>query len=236
MNRFIILFPGRTGSTFLVEALDEHPLVEAGYEHLSPFRDKPERAAEQIETARRDFERVGSGSIVARGFKTKLRDVHDRYALMELLRGLDVRVILLGRRNLVKLNVSSFNSERLYRSTGDWNAYAQDAVPDDPLVIDPNEFVERLGEYEQEWAEIVDFATMLQQPTLVLYYENLLEDPTGTLQLVFDFIGADPVEAAGRTVKSGGDDLRRMLGNFDELRASVAGTRYEPMFDEGLGR
>jgi hypothetical protein len=40
--------------------------------------------------------------------------------------------------------------------------------------------------------------------------------------------------AEGKTLKHTSDDLRQVVVNLDELRARYAGTRYAPMFDEGI--
>ena len=232
-TRFVVLFPGRTGSTWLVEALDAHPLVSTGYEVMASGLDNGDSPEQQIERARRALAAPRKEAAAAVGFKAKLRDVLDRDAFADLLEEFDTRPILLTRRNVIKLNVSSFNSERLRERTGDWNLYDRRSVADEPLWIDPDAFVQRLGWYEQELSELAEFTGQLGRPALWLFYEDLLREETETLALAFRFLGVEPIAARGRTVKSLPDDLRRALRNFDELRACFTGTRYEAMFDEG---
>jgi hypothetical protein len=234
MTRFVVLFPGRTGSTFLVEALDVHPLVCARYEVMASGLDNRDSPEEQIERARRAFTSPQKRDYRACGFKTKLRDVLDRPGFAALLEELAVRPILLTRRNVVKLNVSSFNAARVHERTGDWNLYERQGLADEPLWIDPDDFVQRLGEYEQELGELATFVGRLGRPALWLFYENLVLDPAETVAQAFRFLGVEPVSARGRTLKSTADDLRLALRNFDELRGRFAGTRYEAMFDERL--
>jgi hypothetical protein len=216
-----------------VEALDGHPQVAARYEVMAPSISKGESPEQQLERARRAFTPPEVAPPWAAGFKTKLRDVLDREGFAALLDEFEARVILLTRRNVVKLNVSSFNSERLRERTGDWNLYRSGDEPEERLRIDPGEFAKRLDEYERELADLVDFVAELAHPALWLFYENLLDDVDGTLAAAFRFLGVGSVATRGRTLKSTSDDLAEALVNFDELRARYSGTRYEAMFDEG---
>ena len=51
---------------------------------------------------------------VAVGFKTKLKDVDDHHDFTELLREQDFRIILMTRRNTLKLAISTLNARRLF--------------------------------------------------------------------------------------------------------------------------
>ena len=49
--RFVILFPGRSGSTYVISALDAHPAITAKGEVLDPLR--PEGPQAQLDWTRR---------------------------------------------------------------------------------------------------------------------------------------------------------------------------------------
>ena len=225
---FAILFTGRTGSTFLTEALDSHPLVRSEYELFAAWRDKDYSGADQVEAARRYFAEEAEG-LAAVGFKTKLADVLDPDGFRELLREVEALIVVLRRRNLPKQVVSLFNAQRIHERTGDWNLYECGPESDDPLEIPTEDFVARLHRFERQDRELLAYVEELMRPTLTLFYEDLVRDATDTIALAFRFLGVDPVESTGLTVKATPDDLRSILSNVDELEAELRGTRWESM-------
>ena len=123
LEPFVIIFQGRCGSTYLVEALDKHPAIECADERLAAIKKQNCGADIQLEWAE-DFlsQRHHSGT-TQKGSKTKLRDVLDPADFSQLLQSLDCRIIHLRRNNVVKLTISNFNSVRINDKTGDWNLY-----------------------------------------------------------------------------------------------------------------
>jgi LPS sulfotransferase NodH len=231
---FILLFRGRCGSTYLVEALDNHPSVRAAPEKMAALIQKKQGAPEQLQWARQFLAPAANGTpYSAIGFKTKLQDVLDPDGMTALLQELSARIIHMRRRNTVKMTVSLFNSVRLKDTTGDWNLYDKTkTLP--PLTIDLQKFDEWLKITERKVREEVAFITSLALPTLTVYYEDLLLNETATLEQVFSFLGVGYQPVQGKAVKSTSDDLRDVLANFNDLRAHYAGTTYQPMFDEVL--
>lgn len=231
---FVILFEGRTGSTYLVEALDRHPEVHARKEVFASLRGQGWQAEHQVEWLEEFFGNPPEEErIRALGFKTKLRDVLDPEETARVLEKFGASVIVLLRRNRIKHLVSVFNAMRLHEETGDWNLYADSGrLP--PLEIDPERFDEWLEERERQRDEIEAYAEALSLSTLRLTYEELLLDEDALLATVFEFLGVEPRKVKGEARKATSDDLREALANFDELRARYEGTRYEPMFDEVL--
>ena len=231
--RFVILFPGRVGSTFLVSALDAHPDVEAKGERLDPLR--AEGAEAQLAWTRRYLRGRILDPHRAIGFKTKLRDVLDRDAFADLLRDLSVRIILLDRRNDVKHVVSRITARELKDTTGRWNRYAgDDAGRAGAVRVDVDDFDTRLRAVVAEKDTIVDYVATLRLPSLHVDYEDLLAAPDLTFERVLDFLGVRVTAMAGATVKNTSDDLRDVIENFDEVRTRYVGTPYEAMFDEVL--
>jgi LPS sulfotransferase NodH len=231
---FVVLFQGRTGSTFLVEALDSHPQVRADYERLASDKWAKKGAAAQLDAARESLAAPPGSPWRAVGFKTKLGDVLDPPGLAALLAEEDARVIHLKRRNLVKLTVSSFNSQRVHERTGDWNLYSRDAAASEPLTIEPEWFSARLRRVVEHDEALDRYVAAAARPTLTLFYEDLLLDTQASVDRAFSFLGVEPIPARGMTVKATADDLRAALANFEELRAGFAGTPFEAMFDEVL--
>jgi LPS sulfotransferase NodH len=227
--RFVICFQGRTGSTFLVEALDAHPDVRCEYELMSSNRGvaTPE---EQVARARQFL--MTSDDHRAVGFKTKLNDVLDPTLFARMLQSVDAGIVLLRRRNVVKQVVSWCNAERVFKRTGDWNLYAGDAMVAQPIEIGIATFNDRLNEIVRSEERLSRYVESLSCPRLDIYYEQLLTDRDAVLARIFDFVGVEPTTSRGRTIKSTADDLRVVLANFAELRAAYADTEFAGMFDE----
>jgi LPS sulfotransferase NodH len=234
---FVVLFEGRSGSTYLIEALDSHPQIHAEKECLATLRRRvKEGKAEPEEQLKWVREFLGSSPPVgcfAVGFKTKYRDVLDPEGLARLLEKLQVKVLLLQRRNRIKLVVSLMNAIRLNDTTGDWNLYrATDRLP--AMTIDVDEFSDYLKKVEERNRLLVNYAHTLNLPTLSLYYENLLVNNRVTLQQVCTFLGVQFKTLRPGTMKNTSDNLREVIVNFDELRYHYVGASYEKMFDEVL--
>jgi LPS sulfotransferase NodH len=228
--RFVILFPGRTGSTFLVSALDAHPDIEAKGEVLDGLRSKG------VDVQRAWLDRYFRTPFVGRhravGFKTKLRDVFDQEHFAAAIERYDALVIVLDRRNDVKHAVSRITARVLRERTGRWNRYeGSDELG--LIEVDPDDFAERLTAVEDEKRVIRDFADSLGRPYLDLDYEDLLADPDATFGRVFDLLGVRRVPVQGATFKNTSDDLGEVIANFADLRSRYVGTPYEAMFDEG---
>ena len=211
-----------------MEALGSHPRIEVGFEEFGSR--VHQGAEEQLRFARSFFSDDARGG--AKGFKTKIRDIADPTGFASLMRDLRAHVIVLQRRNVVKSVVSWYRAEVVNSSTGDWNLYEGQARPA-PISIDPARFTNRLRQYEEARERLQRFALELELTTLFLYYEDMLIDPNATFRVASTFLGVEPLELQGRSVKATSDDLREAISNFDELRA-VAGDMYHPMFDEVL--
>jgi len=237
MTRFIVLFQGRSGSTYLTEALAAHPDVSMKFEILAAMAENirkgklsPHVQAESIE---RFFSTNTTGAHRAQGFKTKFRDIAEPDQLAKLLRDLNVRVVLLRRRNRVKVAVSWFNAMRLNERTGDWNLYTKRDRPA-AMAIDPVSFRKRLAIIEDQEKKLVDYVNNLRLPTLCLHYEDLLLDEHEFFRMVLSFLNLPPCIMRGKALKNTSDKLCDVLLNFDEIRSNYVGTPYEQMFGEVL--
>ncbi|MFM7271116.1 MAG: hypothetical protein ACKO2C_05730 [Actinomycetes bacterium] len=230
VSRFVILFPGRTGSTYLISAIDRHPDVEAKGEMLDGLREAG------VDAQRAWLEKYLRAPFIgdhrAVGFKTKLRDVLDVDHFTSTIAKYDARIIVLDRRNDVKHAVSRITARVLRDRTGRWNRY--EGVEEVGLVeVDPDDFASRLVSVEEEKQTIRDYVASIGRPTLDIDYEDVLADPQGSFSKVLEWIGVRPMAVEGETLKNTPEDLRLVVANFDDLRSRYVGTRYESMFDEG---
>jgi LPS sulfotransferase NodH len=228
-TRFVILFPGRTGSSFLVSCLSSHPEVIA----------EGERLVRQSASWQRDwidglFGAPRKAPVRAVGFKTKLKDVADRDGFARELARHEVRLVTMARRNLVKLAVSTLNARRIHAATGRWNN-AADAPPLGPLEAGVEEIAAMVDRCEREQREVLAFAESLARPTLHLDYEDLLVDRDAWLRRATDFLEVSPLPLASTVGKATDDDLRAALARYDEVRDHFAATERAVDFSDPVG-
>jgi LPS sulfotransferase NodH len=222
----VILFPGRTGSSYLVSCLASHPEIACEGERLVR-----QDAAAQQRWIRAHYTDPRGAACRAVGFKTKLKDAWDTDALVRLLDELDVRPVTLVRRNLVKLAVSTINARRIHAATGRWNN-AADAPALDPIAIEPAELERQIATCATAQDEVRRLASTLRRPALALSYEDLLADRDAVLAQVVDFLGVRMLPMRHGTGKATPDDLRAALLNHDELRRHFAGTPHASDFSD----
>ena len=224
--RFVILFPGRTGSSFLVSALASHPQVLVEGEQLVR-RD----STRQRDWLRSYLDLPRPPAVHAVGFKTKLKDVADLEGFSHALRSRRVRVLALRRRNLVKLAVSTLNAKRIHDATGRWNLRGSDAALS-PLAVQPDDLAHAIEGCAAAQREVDDYTARLGLETLVLEYEDLLADEAAWLDRVARFLGVEPRPLRGTVEKATSDDLRIALADHAMHAARFADTPYAGDFSE----
>lgn len=222
--RFAILFPGRTGSSFLVSCLDAHPQVVAEGERLVRLDARAQQA-----WLTEFYDQARPKPVRAVGFKTKLKDVWDHGAFADFLRSRELRIVSLRRRNMVKLAVSTLNARRIHALTGRWNRSA-DAPQLGPLETSPEELGAMVARCIAAQREVDAYVGALGLPSLALDYEELLADRSAWLARVTDFLGVDSMPLAGTIEKATDDDLRVALADFDRLRAHFASESFAADF------
>lgn len=226
VTAFVLLMDGRTGSTYLTEALNKHPNVRAFKERFSTLKRDNYGAMGQLGWARIFLNSHDSHleeGYTSLGIKTNLRDVVDPDGFASLLQGFQARIVLLQRKNIIEWAVSYFNAVRFNEQTGDWNLYTeQNRLP--PLSIDVELFDSWRESIESRMVDLEEYVATLGLPTLSVFYEDLLMDEESTLATVFGFLNVPYVPVQGSTIKNTSDDLREALANFDGLKAHYTGT------------
>ena len=226
---FVILFEGRTASTFIAEKLNSHSLIKAHKEILGPLRNDPPYA--QIKAARKVLKRKCINSHKAVGFKTKLRVINDPVGFAEVLHELNVKIIHMKRKNIVKTALSEIFSNMLKKERNNYNIYNENHKLG-TVYVDFKDFNWTLHLREDLNSKLEDYVSRLNLPVLSIYYENILLDLEGTLKTIFDFIDVPYEKTSSEMVKHTNDNLREAISNFDELKSHYLHTKYEDMFDE----
>jgi LPS sulfotransferase NodH len=233
-GRFLILFEGRTGSTWLCDMLDAHPHVRCQHEILKPAGRKGGQDA-ILARFRKAVTQPGKSGKQVLGLKAKLNQVGDVDAFRQLLVELNVDIIHMKRRNLVKQVISELRSIELAEKTGKPTLYKEeDRVP--AAAIDPATFRTKFQQRLKREAVMDEYVQDLPLRNMLLFYEDLQVDRERTLAKVFEFLGVPGHNVTSNLLKHTSDDLRDAVQNFDELKATLAGTPYETMFDEVLVR
>lgn len=222
-RRFVVVFPGRTGSSWLRAALDEHPAIDMQGEILVGLD-----VAAQSRTVSSRWRRVAPGR--ACGFKTKMKDVADPTALAAAVDRHEAVVIRMRRDDRLRLAVSRINARRLREATGRWNA-GDGTAPVTPEAIDPATLEAALAATAEEVARVDAFVTTLGRPVVEIAYVEILRDPEGVLDRVQSALGVPRRGLASSVVKNTGEDLRESLPNLDALREAFADSPWREVFE-----
>jgi len=233
VTRFVILFVERDGSTYLTSLLQSHPEILANYEKFAVIKDKGGTANEQLAWLNSFYIPPLFGRSGAIGFKTKLVDVLDMDRFTRLLREKQVKIIHMQRQNRIKAVVSRINARRLYEATGAWNLY-QESDRRPPMTVDIQEFHSFVKEREEADQQLEEYVKEIRLPTLLVRYEDLQLDRDTVVRQALSFLNIPDRVLQAKPKKHTKDDLREVIVNFDELRASFLDTQYESMFDEVL--
>lgn len=241
--KYIILFQGRTGSTFLVDALRSHPAIVCRGELLTRVGkargwkatlDLAVRKLTPSERQIRWLEGLYGGkypeTIQAVGMKTKLSVMLDLHEFAEYLEASDIRVIVMKRENLVKQAISFQRAHELFRATGEWNRKG-DAPALPPSRISLAEFDNWLRKVTFDHRMIVAFSDRLSNRKLMVEYSDLMRDQTASLDRIATFLEVSGAPLVSRVVKNTPDDLSLAVTNIAELRDAYRDTEYGPMFD-----
>lgn len=211
--RYVILFPGRTGSTYLTDHMASHPQIVANYEILSQYQESWQQQEEflndMIGTKRRP-------RIHAIGFKTKITSVMAPFKFEEYLKENDFRVIHLTRKNQLKFIVSIVRAKQLRAQTGTSNLIFQNQEAVGSTTISLVEFAKAKRRLRRRYrlTRIVD---RMKLPSLEIAYEDLLNDEQATLKQLWDFLDVRNVATVGKTRKNTPQDLRQAVSNLDEI-------------------
>ena len=224
-TNFILLFIGRSGSSYIIDMLNSHPKIISERELLVPFKDSESEhnCLESLYNKERD------DNITAVGFKTKLTDVHDVEQFTGMLDEFDTKIIYLYRDNVIKQTVSRINRKRLHEDREHHNLEKGDKkLP--AFSIETDEFKKWFEETNNRSLEIHEYVHNVKRPQLRISYEDLLENHDLVFDRIFDFLDIEPHKMESKLVKNTSDDLKDVIVNYDELKNLYKNTKYEHMF------
>lgn len=224
---FVILCLGRTGSTHLQSLLDSHPDIRCFGElfthNAHTFDDVflASRHDDAIEYLRELTAPLEDHAI---GFKLPMNSIRAHEQALDIFRDRGLRVIRLSRRNLLALFVSRrlLAITRIPQST-------HGTYGDASVQLDPRQTVAALTRMEDHDRWLDGLAA--DHPTYSIAYEDLIvDDRLGDLQT---FLGVDPRPLRSHFEKLRTRSLRDSIENWDEIVATLSGTRFERFLADG---
>ncbi|MGE0142919.1 MAG: sulfotransferase [Planctomycetota bacterium] len=234
MNWFLIACAERTGSNLLVSMLDSHPKIGCAGEvfnqrHLEdrlPWRPAADRL-DLIELRKQDPARMFAelGQIAEGlgkshfGFKITYNQWLKNPQVVDLIRGVPgVRLIHLLRRNRLRRLVSN----EVARKNDVWKVPV--GTPKPPVSETKVElaFADLINDFRNiERQEVMVEEALSGSPRLTVLYEDMAADPQSAGAQATDFLGLPRADLAVKFEKSGKDDLRDVVSNFDELKSKL---------------
>lgn len=240
---YVLLFEGRTGSSYVMSCLESHPNVIATGEALANksaveqhkwvdefFKNGGESpSAGMKEKVKRLIGKGSKQEIMACGFKTKLREFTDPEDFKNLLDKHDCKIVYLDRKNIIKQALSGLNVERLYQKYGTYNLKKGQA-PLEPFAPTIEEFEEAIRFKLEKNKQLDDYIQQLSRPMIKLYYEEILEDHDTFFAKLLDFLEVPARPMESKFVKNTKDDMREVLLNYDEIKQHFSDKGYAELF------
>lgn len=242
-RRFIILGRSRTGSNFLRGLIQSNPAVvtlgevyrnEDAIDMDNPAYPVDEAVLRLYQTEPVRFlneivYRKTPLSVQAVGFK--LFYYHARNApfaaLWEALKSdLDLHVIHIKRRNILKTHISRENAEK----SGSW--VNTSGVAEDPGPIHV-EYAACLDDFTRtrQWEQDAD-QFFGHHPLLQVTYEDLASQTGAESARIQEFLGLPSVPVQARTFKQSQKSLSAAIANYADLKNQFAGSPWAEFFTE----
>ncbi|MBB4658176.1 hypothetical protein [Parvularcula dongshanensis] len=255
----LILTLGRSGSNYLVDAINQSPealnygevlgswtLTRRVYDQLGAMSD-PRRYLDRFYDAPSRYYlgqvmhaalRLKNGRRPSPKPRGEVRTIGTKdFAFTYRELGLErypaeregMRVIGLRRRNLVKRYVSGAVMKR----TGVAAVTDGETLEVGRITVDPDAFMRGLSIYQSELDLLDEMLNAVPEPRrLVFDYEDVFassDEVERAVAAMFAFLDLPPAPHVARHQKITTTPLCRLITNFDELRERVSATPYEEM-------
>lgn len=253
---FVVLSLARSGTTWLMSLLNDHPRIRAQSEILLKSRSAAESShvlaaleASVLKSPRKAvgfkfFEGQGAESLGAGGGGAS------GGAIGGWLRSQGARVVVLERQGLARF-VSQIKHKQAIRNFARLEAGGQIASASEKfkcseadcvdrararmITLNATTVVQRLEAQFHEWDEILAWTRKYVFADVQYHtYRDLVADTACEMGRIFSFLGVGAHAAnATTTLKMGGPTPRDDLRNADEVAAALVGSRWEGEVDRG---
>jgi len=163
------------------------------------------------------------------GKRTGFRDL-DMAEVKQVLDRRNVSIILTTRYNSIKAAVSWYRARENGLNQFTLSASAETA--DQKIVFDMPKFEKWLRFVEETDRRLLEAIAYFRRPTLTIDYEHLEMDLETAVKQASDFLGLNETsvpQASKRFTKTGTDNLRKMISNFEEFCEFFWQTSYRSM-------
>jgi hypothetical protein len=245
-NCFVLLFVGRTGSSYIIDVFNQHPQVKFEGEVLETFKGKTDMSIRQTEWIKVLFGSENASQYKAVGFKTKYYDIPCKDAFCRSLQDFRPTILFSDRRNVLKQALSRLRIEkfaeikrqemgeeewrRFSRSNDIWNLFEK-IVGIGKIKVDLTELNSWVLFYEQETTRLKNFLKGLDLDVVHYDYEDIINDPQVFFEKMFRLLGVESIAYETRIFKHTPDNLSEAIENFEELKKNYAGKRLEPFIN-----
>ena len=243
--RAIILTTQRTGSTFLVGALQAHPDVNCITELLVGAHLEPPAflRTSRLGTKAARFLMSGgwhptrairrfyaSSDKPVSVFKAMYNQVSVPWTLRYLTRETDIRVLHLSRRNLLKMHVSQLLMPT--RRNLIWEPHTTEPLPPVRTHVDPAVALEQMRRARADYEHFEELFRAHRR--LPLVYEDLIEGQRvrpSEGRRICDFFGIPDRPMHASLIKMNPESLKAMVSNYDELASALSGSEFASLLD-----
>lgn len=240
-NPFFIFFPERSGSTFLVHLLNQHPDIYCDHEVFATrkipgedrrFEPLVKSDSEKIQI----LEKVYSyQEAKASGFKFKFGIQYHQYPDVYrffLQNVCSMKLIFLYRKNLLKMAISRQNLSKLLESGQPHflDNQSQQGVGKLRLNLPyARSYIKR----QQGEIEFYKRATEVFANRMVVAYEDLCDKTDETLGQIFEFLNVGPTSSASAPPikKITDNSLENAIENYSEMVEFFSKTPYAEFLD-----
>jgi LPS sulfotransferase NodH len=253
--RFVVLSTQRSGTTWLIQKLNNHPQVGGYGELLLPVDAWPEWPADSVDRPRFKPYAAQRGAgrsrlwrpvhlfsyldhvfaprrdLHAIGFKLMYSQAKIYPEVWAYLLSRRVRVVHLVRANLLDVVLSRAAMARRTNV----HARSPDEVERVVVRLEPGRLINDMKRLDRQTRIARAALRVSRLPTHEVAYEDLRTDDR-RLPHIFGFVGAardlGAAEGRGDTMKLAPDSHRDSIENFDEVRDAVKATRFAGMLRE----
>jgi len=225
-TKFVIMGQERTGSNLLQMLLYSHGDVMSFGEIFNPseeIRKKSIQIARPLELNEDPIEYLTTYlftrypvNIKAVGFRLFYSHARDGQwqKVRDYLRGSEVRVIHLMRKNLL----DRYISYQMAMESAEWIILNQNNVNESQrlITIDSSALIKDILEtkyYQEETEELFK-----DNPKAILFYEDLCQYPKGESERIQRFLGIDPKKLTPTTKKQQLKKKSSMINNYEKLK------------------
>ena len=250
-NFFVIIFEGRTGSSYVVSCLNKHPQVLCYPEifanpEIENKKDtlcaitqglEIEKRVKSPANLKRQILQYAPEEILEKkrlhavGFKLQLPQFPNLKFLSLHLQKHCYKLIHLKRNNIIKSVVSELNAHKLYQKHKTWNATNQQQIQKS-VYIPPKKFYQTLKNRVIKEREHQQFYNAYTGDKKTYYYEYLQENHDAFLYDLFDYLNLMPQKIKGDFFKNTSPQLQDAIQNYDEIKALLKGTYFEQYFTD----